>query len=115
MPDADPPGNGSGHEASDDPGAGRLGLRARVTLLFALGAFGLSLMMGGLSYFTARHFLVNERQSASYHQAYLDATQVRTRLFDPDGDEVLGAATIAPLMPYHNRRRPITSNAPVPV
>ncbi len=58
----------------------RLGLRARVTLLFTLGAFLLSLIMGGLSYFTARHFLVNERQSASYHQTYLDATQVRNNL-----------------------------------
>jgi hypothetical protein len=27
----------------------------------------------------------------------------------------IAIATIAPLMPYHSRRRPITSNAPVPV
>ena len=28
---------------------------------------------------------------------------------------MMATATIAPLMPYHIRRRPITSNAPVPV
>ena len=27
----------------------------------------------------------------------------------------IATATIAPLMPYHSRRRPTTSNAPVPV
>ena len=36
----------------------RFGLRARITVLFGLGALLLSVSMGGLSYFTARHFLV---------------------------------------------------------
>lgn len=57
-----------------------LGLRARVTVLFGLGALVLSVMMGGLAYFTARHFLVSERQNASVHQAYLNAKLVRSTL-----------------------------------
>jgi signal transduction histidine kinase len=58
----------------------RLGLRARVTVMFGLGALLLSVLMGGLSYFTTRHFLLAERQSASLHQAFSNATVVRTNL-----------------------------------
>jgi two-component system, OmpR family, sensor histidine kinase MtrB len=58
----------------------QLGLRARVTVLFGLGALVLSVMMGGLAYFTARHFLVSERQNASIHQAYVNAKLVRSTL-----------------------------------
>jgi two-component system, OmpR family, sensor histidine kinase MtrB len=68
----------------------RLGLRARVTLLFGLGALVLSASMGGLSYFTARHFLVSERQNASIHQAYLNAKLLRATLH--------GATGIVPLL-----------------
>ncbi|MGH9092001.1 MAG: HAMP domain-containing sensor histidine kinase, partial [Acidimicrobiales bacterium] len=58
----------------------RLGLRARVTVVFGLGALVLSVLMGCLSYFTARHFLVSERQDASLHQAYVNAKLVRSTL-----------------------------------
>ncbi len=58
----------------------RLGIRGRVTLTFGLGAFLLSVLMGGLSYFTARHFLLSERQNASVHQAFVDASLVRSNL-----------------------------------
>ncbi len=58
----------------------RLGLRARVTVMFGLGALILSVCMGGLSYFTARHFLVSERQNASLHQAYVNAKLIRSTL-----------------------------------
>ena len=60
-----------------------------------------------------------------WNLAGLAAGLVGTELPVPsaDGIEALGRgyaevgvrATIAPLMPYHSRRRPITSNAPVPV
>lgn len=58
----------------------RPGLRTRVTVMFGLGALLLSVMMGSLSYFTTRHFLLGERQSASLHQALSNATVVRTDL-----------------------------------
>jgi two-component system sensor histidine kinase MtrB len=58
----------------------RLGLRARITFLFGFGALLLSVVMGGLSFFSARHFLLNERQAASQHQAYVNAAYVKTVL-----------------------------------
>jgi two-component system sensor histidine kinase MtrB len=57
-----------------------IGLRARVTFLFGLGALLLSASMGGLSYFSARHFLVSERESAALHEAYGNAVLVRSAL-----------------------------------
>jgi len=58
----------------------RLGLRTRVTVMFGLGALLLSASMGGLSYFTTRHFLVSERSTASLHQAYVNASLIRKEL-----------------------------------
>ena len=58
----------------------RLGLRGRVTFLFGTGALLLSLSMGSLSYFTASHFLVSERQGAALTKALADATTVQTGL-----------------------------------
>jgi signal transduction histidine kinase len=48
--------------------------------MFGLGALLLSVLMGGLSYYTTRHFLLGERQSASLHQALSNAAVVRTDL-----------------------------------
>jgi signal transduction histidine kinase len=58
----------------------RLGIGARITAIFGLGALLLSFSMGGLSYFTTRHFLVAERESAAQHQAFANATLVRSSL-----------------------------------
>lgn len=58
----------------------RLGLRARVTAAFALGALLLSLVMGGLTYGVTRRYLVRQRESAVVHQAYVNAQLVRTGL-----------------------------------
>ena len=66
---ADPPDTGD-TRSSDAPRArrthlsGRLGLRARVTLAFAVAAFGLSALMAGITYFTARATFLSERQAA---------------------------------------------------
>ena len=58
----------------------RLGLRARVTAAFALGALLLSLVMGGLTYGVTRRYLVRQRESAVVHQAYVNAQLIRTGL-----------------------------------
>lgn len=50
--------------------------------MFALGALILSVCMGALSYFTTRHFLVAERESASVRDAYANATIVSQRVRD---------------------------------
>jgi two-component system, OmpR family, sensor histidine kinase MtrB len=57
-----------------------LGVRGRVTLTFGLGALLLSLALGGLSYFTVRHFLVSDQVTEARRQAFVSATQVRNQL-----------------------------------
>jgi len=52
--------------------------------MFGLGALLLSLIMGGLSYFTTRHFLVAERVSAAVTKTLSDAGAVQTGL-NPGG------------------------------
>ena len=63
--------------------SGRFGLRARVTLTFAIGAFGLSTLMAGITYFTARQTFLNERQSAEQRQAFANAALVQNALRSP--------------------------------
>ena len=58
----------------------QLGLRSRVTVTFGLGALALSATMAGLTYFTARQFVLNERQTAILRQAYVNASLARTTL-----------------------------------
>ncbi|HEY1465900.1 MAG TPA: HAMP domain-containing sensor histidine kinase [Acidimicrobiales bacterium] len=66
----------------------RLGLRARVTATFAVGAFVLSALLAGITYFSARQAFVNERQSASQHQAFVNASFVQNALKSPGADPV---------------------------
>ena len=63
--------------------SGGLGLRARVTAAFAIGAFALSTVMAGITYFTARQNFLNERQSASQRQAFANASLIETSLRSP--------------------------------
>ena len=58
----------------------KLGIGARITAVFGLGALLLSILMGGLSYFTTRHFLLAGRESAAQHQAFANASVVRDSL-----------------------------------
>ena len=58
----------------------KLGIGARITAVFGLGALILSILMGGLSYFTVRHFLLAGRESAAQHQAFNNAVLVRSDL-----------------------------------
>jgi signal transduction histidine kinase len=62
----------------------KLGIAARITAVFGLGALLLSILMGGLSYFTTRHFLLAERESAAQHQAFANANLVRSSLQSGD-------------------------------
>jgi two-component system, OmpR family, sensor histidine kinase MtrB len=63
----------------------KLGIAARITAIFGLGALLLSTSMGGLSYFTTRHFLLAEREAAAQHQAFENATLVRSALLSGSG------------------------------
>src|ERR1700691_1945898 len=61
----------------------RLGLRARVTVTFGLGALALSATMAGLTYFTARQFILHERETGILRQAYVNAALARSSLRSP--------------------------------
>jgi two-component system sensor histidine kinase MtrB len=58
----------------------KLGIGARITAVFGLGALVLSIFMGGLSYFTTRHFLLAGRESAAQTTAFSNALAVRSSL-----------------------------------
>ena len=61
-------------------GVARLGLRARITVAFALGALLLSMVMGGLTYAVTLRYLVRQRENAVVHQAYVNAQLIRAGL-----------------------------------
>src|SRR5580698_3931839 len=73
-------------EVSPPPAPGRkrpwsnLGLRSRVTVTFGLGALALWATIGGLTYFTARQFILRERETAILRQAYVNASLARSSL-----------------------------------
>ena len=58
----------------------RLGVRARVTAVFALGAFVLSAALSGAAYQVTRQSLLLERERALQRSAYFDAVEVRRGL-----------------------------------
>ena len=87
----------------------RLGIGARITAVFGLGALILSILMGGLSYFTTRHFLLAGRETAAQHQAFANAVVIRTSLESGNTGYVLllsniDAGTDAHSVLYHRSK-----------
>ncbi len=72
----------------------RLGIGARITAVFGVGALLLSIVMGGLSYFTTRHFLLAGRETAAQRQAFANASVVRNELQSKDHQYVTLLANI---------------------
>lgn len=66
----------------------RLGLRTRVTAVFAVGALLLSASMALVSYDLTRRSLLDERERTALRAAYFDATVVRAGL-DTDTPDVV--------------------------
>ena len=64
----------------------RLGLRARITAVFALGALALSASLAFATYQLTRESLLDERERAAVRAAYLDAAFIRTGLGGEDPD-----------------------------
>lgn len=58
----------------------RRGLRASVTWAFALGALALSTVLALGTYFSARHFLLEQRERTATRQAFTDGALVRDSL-----------------------------------
>jgi two-component system, OmpR family, sensor histidine kinase MtrB len=57
-----------------------LGLRARVTLAFAGGAFLLSAALSGVSYGLVRNYLVEQTQTAAFREAFVNAGATQSGL-----------------------------------
>ena len=51
-----------------------------MTATFAIGAFALSTIMAGITYFTARQSFLNERQAADQRQAFANASLIQNAL-----------------------------------
>ena len=68
-----------------------VGLRTRVTLVFGALALLVSVILAAGTYFTARHYLVQQREQTAARQAFADASFVREGLLTAgtDVDEVL--------------------------
>jgi two-component system sensor histidine kinase MtrB len=75
-----------------------LGLRSRVTVTFGLGALALSASMAGITYFTARQFILRERESAILRQAYVNASLARSSLHsvNPNITQLLASLDTVP-------------------
>lgn len=73
-------------ELTRPPRFAPLGLRARVTVAFALGALSLSAALSTLAYGLVRSYLVDQREEAATSQAFLNAKIVRDSLRSPDVD-----------------------------
>src|SRR5204863_8249401 len=58
----------------------RLGLRARITIFFALGAALLSAILAGTTFAVARNNLINQRESTVLSRVYVNASIVRNGL-----------------------------------
>lgn len=65
-----------------------LGLRSRVTVTFGLGALALSATLACLTYFTARQFILHERETAILRQAYVNASLARSSLLRSDSTDI---------------------------
>ena len=92
----------------------RLGIGARITAVFGLGALVLSVLLGATSYFTVRHFLLAGRESAAQTQAFSNASNVRTSLEGGDTNYVfllgqIDAGTNAHSVLYHRSKAYVSS------
>ncbi len=78
--------------------SGGLGLRARVTATFAIGALALSTTMAGITYFTARQSFLNEHKTTDQRQAFANASLLQNSLRSPgvNVDQLLEQADTLP-------------------
>ncbi len=75
-----------------------MGLRARVTATFAIGALALSTLMAGITYFAARQAFLNEHQSANQHQAFVNTSLIKNSLRSPgvNIEQLIGSVDTLP-------------------
>jgi len=76
---------------------GRLGLRARITIAFALGAMVLSVILASTTFALTRANVSNQRESAVLSEVYVNASIVRNRLPDQTSVEKIPAQLLSSL------------------
>src|SRR3954469_1506295 len=93
----------------------RLGLRARITLTFTLGAFALSLLLAATTYGLTRSTLVRQRDTSILRQAYQNARITQNEL-ESDPTSVQGVlarlqtpSTSRPILFFRGEWTPLTS------
>ena len=92
----------------------RLGLRARITMTFALGALALSVLLAGTTYLVARQTLLRQREASVLRQTYVNARVMRDALrsADPEVPRLLTSlqtpAGSFPLVRFGDRWFPLT-------
>ncbi len=93
----------------------RLGLRARITLTFTLGAFALSLLLAATTYGLTRSTLVRQRDNAILRQAYQNARITQNEL-ESDPTSVQGVlarlqtpTSSRPILFFRGEWTPLTS------
>ena len=69
-----------------------------MTATFAIGAFALSTVMAGITYFAARQSFLSERQGADQRQAFANASLIRNALRSPGTqvDQLIGSVDTLP-------------------
>jgi two-component system sensor histidine kinase MtrB len=93
----------------------RLGLRARITLTFTLGAFALSLLLAATTYGLTRSTLVRQRDTSILRQAYQNARITQNEL-ESDPTSVQGVlahlqtpTSSRPILFFRGEWTPLTS------
>jgi signal transduction histidine kinase len=92
----------------------KLGIGARITAVFGLGALVLSVLLGGTAYFTVRHFLLGGREAAAQQTAFSNASVMRTYLESGDTNYVfelgqIDAGTATHSVLYHRSKVYVSS------
>lgn len=92
----------------------KLGIGARITAVFGLGALVLSVLLGATAYFTVRHFLLGGRESAAQQTAFSNASVVRNYLESGNTNYVfllgqIDAGTGAHSVLYHRSKVYVSS------
>ena len=92
----------------------RLGLRARITLAFAVGALLLSALLSATTWALTRENLVNQREDSALVLVYQNARTVQNRVPNPDTDQQALLSSLStplgarPILYYDDQYVPLT-------
>jgi signal transduction histidine kinase len=92
----------------------RLGLRARITLAFAIGALLLSALLSATTWALTRENLVNQREDSAMVLVFQNARTVQSRVKNPDTDQQALLSSLStprgarPILYYADQYVPLT-------